>query len=605
MFRKHTPVTTILLLLLLFTLSACRLPRLPALVATATPEGGTVEDFAGKLTLALINRDFNQLPPMMGDPFMVAGWQSEGSQLPAGVALAQLRNTYLVQPQITFNTSQNLTDLLGGTNPLQLWGQDVNAVKALYITGLGATGKTEAILVIAQRLDKTPYWHGMLVAPAGFLAQLPATPTPSAPPAVQPTTVKWLQILQNVNVRSGPGKEYPALSFATQGAVIEVFGTSSDGQWWNVLCPDNTVGSCWVISDPNLTRPSNGPQPPTPTPAPATATPLPTAIPPAQPVRIQFQPGATSAIVRGTVSAPQWASYLLRANAGQEMTVQAQSAGNQVNFAITGVDDGQPYKRLVNEERTFTFSLPRTQDYRIDVAVPAGNVAYELQVEVITPSGPAPQPAPERINFASGATSATVGGNIAAPNRKQYVLRANAGQEMMVDLQSPGNVVNFAITGVEDGQPYKRLENEDRFFSFTLPRNQDYLITLATPADSPDYLLTVTITTPAAEPPANPPVRVEFAPGATAISLPGIIRAGEVQGYLLRASAGQTLNAYIVSPNGDVELEIRGMTDGVVYKRSAVGPPSVNFVLPLDQDYLVSAVALGGDTSYTLEVTIN
>jgi hypothetical protein len=600
MFRTRTPIFSTLLLLL-FALSACRLPRLPSLAATPTPMGGAVEDFAGKLMLALINRDYAQLQPMLGEPFVMAGWQSEGSELPAGVALAQLRNTYLVQPQITFNTSQNLTDLLGGTNPLQLWGPDVNAVKALYVTGLGNTGKSEAILVIAQRLDKTPYWHGMLVAPAGFLAQLPVPPATAAPSAVQPTTVKWLQILQNVNVRGGPGKEYPALSFAAQGAVIEVFGVSADGQWWNVLCPDNSVGNCW---DPNLTRPSAGPQPPTATPLPATATPLPTAVPPTQPVRIQFQPGATAATVRGMVSAQQWVSYLLRANAGQELTAQVQSAGNQVNFAITGVDDGQPYKRLVNEERLFAFLLPRTQDYRIDVAVPAGTVAYELQVQVVTPSGPAPEPAPERINFASGATSATVAGNLAAPNRKQYVLRANAGQEMMVDLQSPGNVVNFAITGVDDGQPYKRLENEDRFFSFTLPTSQDYLITLATPEGSPDYLLTVTIVTPAAPPPANPPVRVEFAPGANSVSLSGTISAGAGQGYLLRASAGQTMNAYIVSPNGDVALEIRGMTDGVVYQRSAVGPPSVSFVLPLDQDYLVSAVALGGDTSYTLEIVI-
>lgn len=605
MFWKRPPVVSrTLLLLLLFTLSACRLPALPSLRATPTPEGGAGEDFAGKLMLALINRDFNQLEPMMGNPFVIAGWQSEGSELPAGVALAQLRNTYLVQPQIAFNTSQNLTDLLGGTNPLQLWGPTVNAVKALYVTGLGNTGQTEALLVIAQQPDGTPYWHSMLVAPAGFQAQAQATAAAPVATAL-PTNVKYLQILQNVNVRGGPGKDYPKLSFAAQGQVIEVFGVSADGQWWNVLCPDNTVGNCWVIGDPTLTRPSNGPQPPTNTPAPATATPLPTAVPPTQPVRIQFQPGATAATVRGTVTAPQLNAYVLRASAGQEMTVQISSAGNQANFAITGVEDGQPYKRLVNEARNFGFTLPRTQDYRIDVAIPAGSVAYELQVSVITPAGPTPAPAPERINFASGATSATVSGNVVFPTRKQYVLRAAAGQEMTVDVQSPGNLVNFAITGVEDGQPYKRLENEDRTFSFTLPRSQDYLLTVATPSGNPDYLLTVTIVTPAGPPPTNEPVRLEFAPGTSAISVPGTLRAGEIQSYLLRAAAGQTMIVNITSPNGDVQLSISGVSDGVPYKRSAVGPPSATFVLPLAQDYLVSAVALGGDTEYTLEVVIN
>ena len=83
-------------------------------------------------------------------------------------------------------------------------------------------------------------------------------------------------------------------------------------------------------------------------------------------------------------------------------------------------------------------------------------------------------------------------GTVNPSARDEYVLKALAGQQMTVEIDSAGDAANFAITGVSDGQPYKRLVNEDRSFTFTLPRTQDYLITVAsvTPVN---YSLTVII----------------------------------------------------------------------------------------------------------------
>jgi hypothetical protein len=56
-----------------------------------------------------------------------------------------------------------------------------------------------------------------------------------------------------------------------------VTGVSSDKGWWRVICPDNSVGSCWVTANPQLTQPTTAPgQAPTAT-ATATATAVPTA----------------------------------------------------------------------------------------------------------------------------------------------------------------------------------------------------------------------------------------------------------------------------------------------------------------------------------------
>jgi len=52
------------------------------------------------------------------------------------------------------------------------------------------------------------------------------------------------------------------------------------------------------------------------------------------------------------------------------------------------------------------------------------------------------------------------------------------------------------VQGVSDGQPLKRLENEDRRWTGTLPATQDYLITVATPSGTSAYTLVVTIVTP-------------------------------------------------------------------------------------------------------------
>ncbi len=136
-----------------------------------------------------------------------------------------------------------------------------------------------------------------------------------------------------------------------------------------------------------------------------------------------------------------------------------------------------------------------------------GNKIYAGQVlcipaaagATVTPTAtpkPTSTPAPERISFARGAVSGTAQGTVTAPDRKTYVLRALKGQQMTVEVISKDSKVNFAVQGVSDGQPLKRLENESRKWTGSLPADQDYLITVAVPSGSLAYTLVVTIVTP-------------------------------------------------------------------------------------------------------------
>jgi len=217
-------------------------------------------------------------------------------------------------------------------------------------------------------------------------------------------------------------------------------------------------------------------------------------------------------------------------------------------------------------------------------------------VPTVAPTVAPPTSAPQQIQFAPGAVSKTIASNVQAPNRNRYVLRAMAGQEMTVEIASPGQVVNFAVSGVDDGQPYKRLDNEDRFWSGSLPATQDYLITVVTANGNPAYLLTVTVITPAAAPPpVSAPMRIRFAPGAISETIPGTLASGATAQYVLGAAAGQSMTVTVTSPGNDLLFSIPGLVDGVT---------SWTGMLPSDGDYFIALLATGSDTSYTLAVTI-
>ncbi len=106
----------------------------------------------------------------------------------------------------------------------------------------------------------------------------PPTPTP-APPQVEVTA-------NTVNLRAGPGTNYPRVGQAKQGQTFEIVAKNPAGTWFQIDVNGKTV---WIINDARWTRPvgdtggivvaENIPTPP-PTPRPRpTATPKPTPTP--------------------------------------------------------------------------------------------------------------------------------------------------------------------------------------------------------------------------------------------------------------------------------------------------------------------------------------
>ncbi|MEM7333452.1 MAG: hypothetical protein AAF490_15290 [Chloroflexota bacterium] len=146
---------------------------------------------------------------------------------------------------------------------------------------------------------------------------------------------------------------------------------------------------------------------------------------------------------------------------------------------------------------------------------PTATVSSPLPEPTDTPMPPpnTPTPSPDlpiRIEFEQGAVSATINGRIEAGQSINYLAWANAGQKMKLELLSHNSMANFSIVGQTDGQPYKRLVNEDRLWEGDLTQAQDYLIGLHA-LEAVDYIMHISIVDqPDIVMPAWPIIDAEF-----------------------------------------------------------------------------------------------
>jgi uncharacterized protein YgiM (DUF1202 family) len=219
--------------------------------------------FKQQLVEALNAHDYELLRLMMDKSLMIAFWRSEGTAYEVEPAIEQLRVNYLSNTAaITADPAKNLIELLGGTDPISILGPDGQQIQAsaLYVSGWGLDGKDEAILFVATQPDGSLYWHGVLVAKGGFAEQIPVTgPSQPVDTNAYAANVQYIMAQQDVSIYSGPASSFEVLGKLYSGQIAMVTGTNVNGNWWRVVCPNNTTGNCWVSADRSLTRPTTLP----------------------------------------------------------------------------------------------------------------------------------------------------------------------------------------------------------------------------------------------------------------------------------------------------------------------------------------------------------
>ncbi|HBY07375.1 MAG TPA: hypothetical protein DEH22_06155 [Chloroflexi bacterium] len=139
------------------------------------------------------------------------------------------------------------------------------------ILGIASPGDSAEIIgksedggwwVVKLPTDKVGTGQGWVSADhtqAHDAGNVPVIPTPPLNEIIIPTPQPdgpSAEMLDAVNVRSGPGTNYEAYGIAPKGLRMEVLGVSEDGGWWVVKIPTEYVGAGqgWVSDDFVKTR---------------------------------------------------------------------------------------------------------------------------------------------------------------------------------------------------------------------------------------------------------------------------------------------------------------------------------------------------------------
>ena len=349
--------------------------------------------------------------------------------------------------------------------------------------------------------------------------------------------------------------------------------------------------------------------------SPLMAAPAATGILPNDSVHIQFAPGTTATELTDIVRAGRFKSYVLRAMQGQIMSVSIYQNGilnqySDVELQIVGADGAQIYLST-DGWPTWTGELPATQDYYIYAVSVGPNNRYRLNVAIEPQHTPPVTPKPvdvERVNFAHGAHSASLSGELVQDLTKQYVLNAQAGQRMDVFVSSLFAPVDFTITA-PNGITWRseRLGSEAWVAArtITLPQSGDYMVEMHLPprTGATEYNIEFTITNRTSPPPVTPPVsnqpeRISFARGESATTIEATLPANGQKQYALNARAGQIMEIRVSSDVfSTIDMTMRGPR-GTLWNGLQFGLGSaealLTVALPESGDYIVTLTGDAG-----------
>lgn len=124
--------------------------------------------FSAWLRETLATRQDEAMAALMNDPFVIAGWRSEGRSLPPDQAVAELQaNHFGPGTRLTY-PERDVTTLLGGADPYAIFGPEAPIAAIVFAGGWGPQGQDEALLYISRDPAGGYKWYGVLTAFGGF-----------------------------------------------------------------------------------------------------------------------------------------------------------------------------------------------------------------------------------------------------------------------------------------------------------------------------------------------------------------------------------------------------------------------------------------------------
>lgn len=165
----------------------------------------------------LADGDYASLEPLLGDPFIIGYWLSEGQSLAPAEVIPMLETNLLPDPEsVTFTRDREQFPDLGGVDPVQLFGPDAGIVDLAYSQGWGNEALGEAILTFAEDADGQLFWHGLIYSSLPF-ADFSDQPAPRPAYSFEPAIYR--------NEENGFEIDYPAMWTVDE----QVLGTRASG----------------------------------------------------------------------------------------------------------------------------------------------------------------------------------------------------------------------------------------------------------------------------------------------------------------------------------------------------------------------------------------
>jgi hypothetical protein len=203
--------------------------------------------------------------------------------------------------------------------------------------------------------------------------------------------------------------------------------------------------------------------------------------------RVQFEPGMSGIILRGSLPEGLSKSYVLRAMQDQWMSVSVYASTNNPFLTISGADGAVFVRSALGQTSWYIPALPSTQDYTITVLAANGPADYALDIGLSALSDQ-----PTRVEFAPGSSSATLIGRLAAGgDAEYYIFRALAGQTVTVSGAPAGSPLFVYLTSADGSSFFGGAES----LSAQLTATTDYVLTIGSPnaAGTVDFNMTLTI----------------------------------------------------------------------------------------------------------------
>jgi hypothetical protein len=134
------------------------------------PEGvDSLDGFENQVKQAVTEGDNTAMVALMAEEFGFGLWQSEGYSRMPDEAVVELNNNFIGAGVSVFSSPPDLSYFLPDGDVLKVWDPSVNPVRAVFVSGWGATGNGEAFLILAEPESGTYQWAGLLFAPEGFV----------------------------------------------------------------------------------------------------------------------------------------------------------------------------------------------------------------------------------------------------------------------------------------------------------------------------------------------------------------------------------------------------------------------------------------------------